>query len=1024
MAHENPILNNPYQIPALHYATDADGTLNYEDIRPGRRLFAPDIQAMPTRQGPQTSLYEINDLHAVYGDHLVNQLRREVGQWRDSEYPQATRVTTELLRFWFLNPERHDSKKLFFAQREAMETAVWLNEVAEKSNAGTYLLGQLRAAQLREAGLPRVAFKMATGAGKTVVMACLILYHYFNRQEYRTDTRFADNFLLVAPGITIRDRLGVLRVDTLNKSHQDINDYYRLRGLVPARYQTLLEGLNARLAITNYHAFEPRTLQGNKKSPFDGKLDVDGNKQEAKETPAQTLKRLLGKFKPDTRLLVLNDEAHHCYLPKEKGRATDDDDSQLQNARAAVWFTGLTEIAKRYKLQAVYDLSETPYYLSGSGYEPYSLFPWVVSDFGLIEAIEAGLVKIPFLPESDTSHELTMPVLRNLYEHVKQELPRKGQKRQKKELKEGDQTLREEPPKLPTLVKLALDQFYDHYKRDYEATADLFATPPVFIVVCNNTSVSKEVYKYIAGYEWEDEDGGTRTVSGKYALFSNFEEATGRPLRKSPTLLIDSDALEETNQIGDEFKKVFAPEIEQFKRDYRVAHPDKSADNLTEGEILREVVNTVGKPGLLGAHVRCVVSVSMLTEGWDANTVTHILGLRAFGSQLLCEQVAGRALRRQKYLLQAYDRDGNPIEAKNLRRYKEENIVWKFPPEYAHIVGVPFRMFKGGERPPPDPRDITVIRALPQRQETNEITFPNIIGYRVESQEGEIEADFSNLHNFHIDGTKYPMETTLQTAFSSKKEKMVVRSVKEQREQELFYLITKELIGFYFSDLDGKPYFQKFNKLKRIVERWYREKVVLLNIPDPEYKKILFFVAPKEYCDHIHLGIMAQQKATDVILPIFNHYNRFGSSRYVHGQTSKEVHPTTKSHVNFVVADTEKWEQIGAKTLEELEPVESYVKNAFLGFQIQYVAKGRDRLYFPDFIARCVTPGGARVNLIIELTGMNQDKAEKRWYVENRWLPAVNAVRDRYGMDRWEFVEIANDIRDIKTQLLAKINSL
>ena len=432
----------------------------------------------------------------------------------------------------------------------------------------------------------------------------------------------------------------------------------------------------------------------------------------------------------------------------------------------------------------------------------------MVSDFGLIEAIEAGLVKIPFLPESDTSHELTMPVLRNLYEHVKQELPRKGQKRQKKELKEGDQTLREEPPKLPTLVKLALDQFYDHYKRDYEATADLFATPPVFIVVCNNTSVSKEVYKYIAGYEWEDEDGGTRTVSGKYALFSNFEEATGRPLRKSPTLLIDSDALEETNQIGDEFKKVFAPEIEQFKRDYRVAHPDKSADNLTEGDILREVVNTVGKPGLLGAHVRCVVSVSMLTEGWDANTVTHILGLRAFGSQLLCVQVAGRALRRQKYLLQAYDRDGNPIEAKNLRRYKEENIVWKFPPEYAHIVGVPFRMFKGGERPPPDPRDITVIRALPQRQETNEITFPNIIGYRVESQEGEIEADFSNLHNFHIDGTKYPMETTLQTAFSSKKEKMVVRSVKEQREHELFYLITKELIGFYFRTWTSSPIFR------------------------------------------------------------------------------------------------------------------------------------------------------------------------------------------------------------------------
>jgi type III restriction enzyme len=294
----------------------------------------------------------------------------------------------------------------------------------------------------------------------------------------------------------------------------------------------------------------------------------------------------------------------------------------------------------------------------------------------------------------------------------------------------------------------------------------------------------------------------------------------------------------------------------------------------------------------------------------------------------------------------------------------------------------------------------------------------------VESQEGDIEADFSSLHNFQIDGTKYPMETTMQTAFSNKKETMAVRSVKAQREQELFYLITKELIGFYFSDLDGKPYFQKFNKLKKIVARWYQEKVVLLNITDPDYKKILFFVPPKEYCDHINLGIMAQQKATDVILPIFNHYNRFGSSRYVHGQTSKEVYPTSKSHVNFVVADTESWEQIAAKTFEELEPVQSYVKNAFLGFQIPYVAQGKDRYYFPDFIARCVTPSGEIINLIVEITGMNQDKAEKRWYVENRWLPAVNAVRERYDMGRWEFVEIANDIRDIKNQLLAKINSL
>lgn len=1029
MDSDNPILNSPYEAPQLHYATDAEGALDYSKIVKGRRIFTPDIQVIPVKQGPQQTMFEVNECAAEYGSHLINLIRKEVGAWREAKWPNTTRVTRELLDFWFANPDRHAEQKLFFAQREAIETIIWFNEVTGKSNAGQHILNRLREGQFVSAdnpaqNLPRIAFKMATGTGKTVVMAMQILYHFFNRQEYRNDTRFADYFLVVTPGITIKNRLNVLFVDLEHKT--DVQDYYHARFLIPRAWESKLGNLNSRIVVTNYHAFEPRALQGNKRSPFDGKLDPQGKKQEAIEDFNQVIRRVLGKFKPGARLLILNDEAHHCYLPKGEGKSTEGEDTREENARAAVWFSGLIEIARRFKVDTLYDLSATPYYLTGSGYQAYSLFPWVVSDFGLIEAIESGLVKIPFLPESDTTHELTMPVLRNLYEHVSGELPKKGMKRKKSEArKEGKEINGEEPPKLPSLVKAALAKFHDHYQRDYEQVRGLFDSPPVFIIVCNNTSVSKEVYQYVAGYEQTVSENKTRGMPGQFDLFSNYDRGTGKPLKKPPTLLIDSDALENSGQINDDFKKVFASEIEVFKREYARVHGQGAMETITEAEIMREVVNTVGKKGALGSHIRCVVSVSMLTEGWDANTVTHIMGLRAFGSQLLCEQVAGRALRRKNYYLQAYDKDGNVIPEDNRKRYKPESIVWKFPPEYAHIIGVPFKMFKGGTIQPPPPREAWHVHALPERQEQYEITFPNVVGYRVETQEGPIKTDFSGIENFEIDGSKFPYETTLKTAFGPTEEVLTVRAIKKRREQELFFAITKELIGLHYSDDDGRPYFHKFNQLRQIVEGWYRTKVVLLGIPDPEYKKLLFFEDPKKICGHIQRGIDSGSKATDRILPVLNFYNKFGSTAYVNGHTSRAVYATRRSHVNYVVADTESWEQNAAKTLEEIKAVESYVKNAFLGFAVPYVgADGKDRHYFPDFIARCRTGDKRVINLIIEITGMNDDKASKKWHVMNRWLPAVNAVREKHGFDEWAFIEIANDIRDIKNQLIAKISDL
>jgi type III restriction enzyme len=415
---DNPILNSPYDEPARHYATDAQGNLNYRDIRPGRRIFTPDVPQVPIGQQNQGSMFDVNDFRAEYGEHLINRLRDELRAWRQSGYRGVTsRVTRDLLDYWFANPERAAHQKLFFAQQEAVEAAIWLNEVAEKSNTGTHLQTQLRQRQASAGDdttshLPRVAFKMATGSGKTVVMACLILYHYLNRREYRNDTRYVDYFLILAPGITIRDRLNVLLPDQRNTPPATARDYYQQRTLVPPAHQHALDELAHRLIITNYHEFLPRLLGGNKRTPFDGKLGADGHKVESREDENQMLRRVLGSFKAGRRLLVINDEAHHCYLPRARGRDTELDNSETENERAAVWFSGLRACTRRFQVRVVYDLSATPYYLSGSGFPAYSLFPWVVSDFGLIEAIEAGLVKIPFLPIDDSSQAIDEPVLK------------------------------------------------------------------------------------------------------------------------------------------------------------------------------------------------------------------------------------------------------------------------------------------------------------------------------------------------------------------------------------------------------------------------------------------------------------------------------------------------------------------------------------------------------------------------------------------------------------------------------------
>ncbi len=1042
---ENPVLNNPYEEPQYYYDTDMNGNIDYATVINGRRPFGYDVNIVPKKRGDKTFFSQEDFISVDPNAEFINGIRKEVKAWREAGYPKASRITKELLDFWFNNKERRANLRLFFCQREAVETAVWLNEIAERDpNTGNYilnLLGERRHTVSTDDAyvLPRTAFKMATGTGKTVVMAMLILYNYLNKRANPMDTHYADHFLLCAPGITIRDRLSVLQLDYSQRSNNfERTDYYHQRGLIPPQFEKELGGLNASITIVNYQQFLPRVFSGKHASPLDGKQKwVDGElvTQKDKEDYSVMLSRILEKGVKGKRIVVINDEAHHCYLPRQNKdkNLTEDEKSDLkqENEAAMVWYEGLRQMKLLgYKLQQVYDLSATPYYLKGSGYPEYSLFPWVVSDFGLVDAIESGLVKIPYLPAYDNTTDLDEPKLRNIYECIKDKLPKRGMRAQKKKDKEDHvdtSALAVQAPNLPTLLNTALEQFvkdYEDYDRGlrqaYEAMGTLYTAPPVLIVVCNNTTVSHEVYRDIAGYQdGVNEDGEPRYRKGRFDVFSNYD-GMGLPKEKFPTLLIDSSALDEAStRIDEAFKKAYANEIEEFRHEYANQHGAGSADNLTDADILREVVNTVGKPGKLGGDIKCVVSVSMLTEGWDANTVTHVCGIRAFGSQLLCEQVVGRALRRQSYDLIPYDKLGREIDRKDLYKYKEENITYKFPPEYARIIGVPFNTFKGGDTVVTKPqKPKAIIRALPERKEM-EIRFPVITGYRSDNIEGSLKADFTGLPKFQLNFNQIPTETVLQTIVNGD-QKMLKTDYKELRDSQVIYYFAHLMIREYYTSREHGQQFQKFPDIKQIVETWYNEQLEIVGGDgSTEQKRLVMLWNYKAVLDNINEGIHKANADHEEITAVLNYYNPEGSTIHVYRPTNKAVYPTQKSHVNYVIAEDNSWQQIAAKTLDAMECVECWVKNTYLGFRIPYTVGDENKEYQPTFIVRV-----KGINLIVECEDFDGDKSgnkeAKRHYLKDYWIPAANNLKT-YGT--WDLLEV-RDIDQLEKLINDKIKQL
>jgi type III restriction enzyme len=999
---EKPILNSPYAYPSRHWELDETGQPTQKIIERRRTVQLITPIPKPRKHKAQKNLNLVLDEGAGLSTQaqqydptsIINQLRNRVDEWRKLPNPdhwQVTPDTRRLLQHW-----RHHafgSVRPFFCQIEAVETAIWLTEVAPGDKAGKVFLEHLANANAdANPELLRLALKLATGAGKTTVMAMLIAWQTVNAVRHPNSQRFTRGFLIVAPGITIRDRLRVLMPN-------DPDSYYQSRELVPPDMAGDIA--RAKIVITNYHAFKRRErleLSKGGRSLLQGR----GEALETLETEGQMLQRVMPELMGMKNVLVLNDEAHHCYREKPNLDAEGDlkgedrKEAEKNNEAARLWISGLETVKRKLGLTRVIDLSATPFFLRGSGYAEGTLFPWTMSDFSLMDAIECGIVKLPRVPVADNIPGADVPKFRNLWEHIRAHMPKKGRGK-------GEAL---DPLKIPVELETALQALYGHYKETFEIW-DQRGTrvPPCFIIVCNNTSTSKLVYDYISGFQRSNPDGSTTLENGRLALFRNFDEY-GNPLARPNTLLIDSEQLESGDKLDDNFRAMAAAEIEQFRREMstRMGGQQK-AEDITDQELLREVMNTVGKRDRLGEQVRCVVSVSMLTEGWDANTVTHVLGVRAFGTQLLCEQVIGRALRRQSYEL------------------NEEGL---FTVEYADVLGIPFDFTaKPVVAPPQPPRETVRVHAVRPERDALEIRFPRVQGYRVELPQERLRATFTEDSVLKLTPLEVGPTVTRNAGIIGQDIDLGLEHLEDMRRSTLLFHLTKRLLLTKWRDPGEEPKLHLFGQLKSITKDWLD---TCLQCEGGTYPAQLMYQELADIaCGRITAAITTALMGERPVKALLDPYNPVGSTSHVNFTTSRDDRWATdsrKSHVNWVVLDSD-WEAEFCRVAESHERVLAYVKNHNLGLEVPYRHGSEARRYLPDFIVLVDDGRPDALRLIVEIKGYRaEDAKDKKLTMETYWVPGVNHLRE-YG--RWAFAEFTDVYRieeDFKASIETNFNSM
>ncbi|PIR01266.1 MAG: restriction endonuclease [Nitrospinae bacterium CG11_big_fil_rev_8_21_14_0_20_45_15] len=996
--YEHPILNSPYDCPSRHWQLDGEGQPTQQIVEERRGAdFVTPIPKPKKRKSVKQQHIDFDEDHGLstadqrYDPNpKINYIRQQLEKWRRSPNPndwQVTPETARLLQHW--RHHQFSSVRPFFCQLEAVEVAIWLTEVAPQIKAGKSILEYLADAN-NDANpeLMRFALKLATGAGKTTVMAMLIAWQTVNAVRHPNSKKFTRGFLIVAPGLTIKDRLRVLQPN-------DPDSYYKDRELVPP--DMLDDVKRSKIVITNYHAFKLREKMDISKGGR-SLLQGRGEALNTLETEGQMLQRVMPDLMGMKNILALNDEAHHCYREKpgieNEGLKGDEKKEAEKNKEAArLWISGLEAVNRKLGLTRVIDLSATPFFLSGSGYAEGTLFPWTMSDFSLMDAIECGIVKLPRVPVADNIPSGEMPMFRNLWAHISKEMPKKGRGK-------GGML---DPLALPVKLKTALEALYGHYEKTYDLWKEAGTkVPPCFIIVCNNTSTSKLVYDYISGFSRENEDGSSILENGRLKLFRNFDEH-GNPYAMPNTLLIDSEQLESGDALDDKFRSMASDEIDRFRSEIIERTGDrKQAENITDQELLREVMNTVGKEGRLGAGIRCVVSVSMLTEGWDANTVTHVLGVRAFGTQLLCEQVIGRALRRQSYDL------------------NNENL---FNVEYADVLGIPFDFTaKPVIAPPQKPREIIHVKAIRPERDELEIRFPRVAGFRIELPEERLTAKFNDDSILELTPELIGPSITKNSGIIGEGVDLNLIHTGDLRQSTILYHLTHRLIYTKWRDPGEDPKLNLFGQLKRIAKQWLD---TCLTCKGGTYPAQLMYQEMADMaCEKITAAITRSHIDNRPVKAMLDPYNPIGSTSHVNFNTSKTDRWETdarKCHINWVILDSD-WEGEFCRVAETHPRVKAYVKNHNLGLEVPYRFAGVARKYIPDFIVRVDDGHGEDdlLNLIVEIKGYRREDAkEKKSTMDTYWVPGVNN-NGTYG--RWAFAEFT-EVYQIESDFKDKVES-
>ena len=899
------IINSPYKEPAQHWSYNRE-----------RRAFSLSDGRRPAGYVVASGASQAFDDPGEFVEiPLVNQIRPRVRAWREAGYPGVTGITRRLLEHWN-DEEEFEARRFFFCQFEAAETLIWFREAPDADKVGIVV-------PTDGGGFERLCAKMATGSGKTIVMAMLIACHILNKTTYPQDTRFSKDVLVIAPGLTVRNRLAVLE-----PSHPE--NYYEEFHIVPSH---LLDKLRqGRVTIRNWHA-----LNWESEEKIASKRSVD--KRGAKSDEAY-VREVLADMANAHSILVINDEAHHAWRvpPDSKVKGV----AKSEREQATKWVGGLDRINRARGVLTCYDFSATPFAPTGKKSTEATLFEWIVSDFGLNDAIESGLVKTPRVVVRDDAVPDAKSYKSRLYHiyndhEVKDDLNRKA--------------LPHEP--LPDLV---LNGYYllgyDWRETAHEWEKQGFHTPPVMITVANRTETAARV---------------KHAFDRRRVLIEQLCDA-------QRTLHIDSKVLDKAEE-GEE-------PIASIELTDQINGTARKLTKKQQAELLRLQVDTVGQIGKPGEQIQNVISVGMLSEGWDAKTVTHIMGLRAFSSQLLCEQVVGRGLRRTSY-------DVNPATG-------------MFDPEYVNIFGIPFTFLphesQDGVVPkPPNPK--TAIEAVANKAKY-EISWPNVI--RIEHlYSPRLSLDWETVDSLELDAGLTAQVAELAPIVEGKPDLGSISSIslaelaREYRTQRIIFETARDVYDQMQNDWRGNKEFL-LAQVVRLVEQFIRSDKIYVTPPlyhhDSLRRGLIITLNMTKVVQHIWEAIrFANTRKRE---PVFDQ-NRpiISTGDMVTWYTGKPCEYTSRSHINFCVYDSA-WEASDAFHLDNSPHVTAWVKNDHIGFEILYIYRGVVRKYRPDFIVR-LNSGDM---LVLETKGQDteQDRTKRRFLGE--WVKAVN---EHGGFGRW-----------------------